>query len=357
MIASVFKKVGKGKVLAIVEQAQGSVCVEDLISPTSENLVAVIENIKSNAYEVAPATINLALHGHLPHKPISVNSSELKIITGARFHNDYALECTITDLNALAETDIRAAGDVAQQITEIFISKSGTIREPALINSLAAGTMRKFKDFLTMHHTKFQTLTGMDKVNSVADLLNELRRIQGRLVDPAVIAHFCRILNEEILPLDILGPTLRFSITDSLCRFYLSEVDENQLIIGIDNNNGVSLCANSDATHFVILANDIDNNTNKSVIKRMYETKCEELSNLFTYGPTNVLVYDASKLKGSIKSLNRYNSEDVAELVREHELEVVDTIIGYGFSNAENLENITLRAFVKKYQNDLRFNA
>lgn len=357
MIASVFKKVGKGKVLAVIEQAQGSVCLEDLVSPTSENLVALIENIKSNAYEVAPANINLALHGHLTHKPISVNSSELKIITGARFHNDYALECTITDLNALAETDIRAAGDVAQQITEIFISKSGTIREPALINSLAAGTMRKFKDFLTMHHTKFKTLTGMDKINSVVDLLNELRRIQGRLVDPAVIAHFCRILNEEILPLDILGPTLRFGITDSLCRFYLSEIDENQLIIGIDSNNGASLCANSDATHFVILANDIDNNTNKSVIKRMYETKCEELSNLFTYGPTNVLVYDASKLKGSIKSLNRNNGEDVAELVREHELEVVDTIIDYGFSNAENLENITLRAFAKKYQNDLRFNA
>lgn len=356
MIASVFKKVGKGKVLAVVEQAQGSFCVEDLVSPTSANLVALIENIKSNAYEVIPANINFALHGHLTHKPISVNSTEVKIITGARFHNDYALECTIADLNTLAETDIRAAGDVAQQITEIFISNSGTIREPALIDSLAAGTMRKFKEFLTEHHTTFHPLTGMDKVKSVVDLLNELRRIQCRLVEPTVIAHFCRILNEEILPLDILGPTLRFGITDSLCRFYLSEIDESHLIIGFSNNGGASLCAKSDATHFVVLANDIDNNTNKSVIKRMNETKCEELASLFSHGPTNVVIYNARNLKGSIKSLNRNNNEDVAKLLSEHELELVDTIIDYGFSNVENLENITLRAFAKEYQNDLRFN-
>lgn len=356
MIASVFKKVGKGKVLAVVEQAQGAVCVEDLISSNSDNLVALIEDIKSNSFAIAPATINSALHGHLTNKPISVNSCELKIITGARCHNDYALECTITDLNILAEKDIHAASDVAEQITTIFISKSGTIREPALIDSLAAGTMRKFKDYLVEHHTALQALTGMDKVKSVVDLLNELRRIQGRLVDPAVIAHFGRILNDEILPLDILGPTLRFGITDSLCRFYLAQIDASHLIIGFNNIGGASLCANSDATHFVVLENDIDNNTNKSVIKRMNETKCEELSNLFRYGPLNVVIYNASKLKGSIKSLNHNNYEDVAKLVREHELEVVDTIIDYRFSNIENLENITLRAFAKEYQNDLRFN-
>ncbi|MCP0917814.1 hypothetical protein MUB04_14860 [Acinetobacter indicus] len=357
MIASVFKKIGKGKILAVAEQTHGSMCFEDMITSDSSNLVALINEIKNNAFNVAPSKINSALHGHLSNKPISLNASELKTIIGARANNDYALECTIIDLNFIAEKDIHAACDVAQQITEIFISKSGTIREPALIDSLAAGTMRKFKDFLIEHHATFKTLTGMNKINSVVDLLNELRRIQGRIVDPAIIAHFCRVLNEEILPLDILGPTLRFGITDSLCRFYLAQIDESQMVIGMSNHGAISLCANSDATHFVFLTNDIDNNTNKSVIKRMNQQKCEELSSLFRYGPINVVIYNASKLKGSIKSLNHNNQQDVATLLCENDLEVVDTIIDYNFSNVENLENTTLRAFAKEYQNDIRFTA
>lgn len=358
MITSLFKKVGKGKILAVVEQAQdSSICLEDMISPASENLVALIDNIRTNAYEISPAKINAALHGHLSTKPISLNSSELKVIIGARTHNDHAIKCTIDDLNILAEKDIHAACDVAEQITEIFISKSGIIREPAMIDSLAAGTLRKFKDFLVQHHNTFPNLKGMDKINSVVDLLNELCRIQDRVVDPEVIAHYCRILNDEILPLDILGPTLRFGITDSLCRFYLAQIDDSHMVIGIDNNGGASLCVNSEATHFIFLEGGIDHNTNKSVIKRMNETKREELANLFAYGPVNVVIYDASKLKGSIKSLNRNNHEDVVEILRENDLEVVDTIIDYGFSNTENLENITLRAFAKEYQDDLRFTA
>lgn len=357
MIVSIFKKIGKGKILAVLTQGQSSISLEGLVSPNSKNIVALIKNIKENAFEVAPSKVNAALHGHLSTKPISLNSSELKIIIGARSHNDYALECTINDFNFLSEKDINAAEGVAQQITEIFISKSGVIKKPALVDSIANGTLRKFKTFLTDHNDTFQTLAGMDKINSVVDLLNELRRIQGRLVDPEVIAHFCNVLNDEILPLDICGPTLRFMITDSLCRFYLAQINESYMLIGISNHGAISLCANSDSSHFISMSNGIDNNTNKSVIKRMHETKCEELTNLFSYGPTNILIYDASKLQGSIKSLNHNHQDNVANMLVENNLEVVDTIIDYSFSNIENLENITLRAFAKEYQNDLRFTA
>jgi hypothetical protein len=351
MIAATFKKHGKEKFLAVVKPHNSFYDIAEFIGENSDALKTLIAEIKDNAFSISPDQINKVLHGNLSSKPASLIAYEAKTLVGTRMHIDYALECTITDLEFLAEKDLESASKVAEMIFDVFADKSGEPTESAQIEGLSNFLLAKLHGHLKSQATVMASTSAQGKVTVAIDLMNQIRRTQSRLVDAKPLAHLSRILDAEILSLDILGPTLRFGITDSLSRFYLDHINSSLMIIGITNDSGRTYLVNtSDAQCFYFL-NNIDHNTNKAVITRLHEKATQELCNLFTYGPMVAEIYNVTDLKKSIKELKSYNADDVEALISGYALNVVDRF-DYLYSNNEYFD-IFLRKHLKENQENL----
>lgn len=351
MIAVSFKKHGNTKFLAVIKPQESFFDIADYIGENSDALKGLIARIKDNALLVPPGQINEVLHSHLASKPAALIAYESKTLLGTRMHIDHALECTITDLIFLSEKDLVSASIVAESIVRIFANKDGEPTETAHIKGLSNFLTAKLHNYLKAHAVKLIDATAQGKVDLAVALLNQIRSIQARLVDKKPLTDLCNILDAEILALDILGPTLRFGITDSLSRFYQEHINDSLLVIGVRNEAGRTFLVNSsEAQGFHFICN-IDHNTNRSVIKRMHEKATQELGNLFTYGPMIAEIYNVTDLKMSMKELKSYNVDDVESLIAAHSLEVVDRF-DYLFSASENFD-ISLRIHLKNNEHRL----
>lgn len=351
MIAVSFKKHGKSKFLGVVRPQQSFFDISDYLGENSDSLKALIAEIKENALLVSPDRINKVLHSHLSSKPAALIAYEAKTLLATRMHIDYALECTITDLNFLAEKDLTSASQVAETILKVFINVNGEPTDTAHIKGLSNFQTTKLHVNLRNIAPQLVDSTAQGKVDLAICLLNHIRHCQARLVDATPLTDLCKILNAEILSLDILGPTLRFGITDSLSRFYQDHINSSLIVIGITNDSGRTFLVNtSDACAFHFLSN-IDHNTNKAVIIRMHEKATQELSNLFTYGPMVAEIYNVTDIKMTMKELKNYNADDVDSLISAHSLGAIDQF-EYLFSSNDHFD-ISLRIYLKNNEQNL----
>lgn len=344
----IFKKIGNDKFLALVTKNLGTdFSLSNLLVKTNDDLSLLLKNIHENSFSINVSRFNTLMRGDLATIPSSIITFEQKTIIGVKRHIDYALECTCIDLEALKQNDQKISKNAEAYLEKVLNTDSEYILE--ILSHLPSQTANTFKIFLDEINS---SLTDSSNTAEIVSIIQELRRIISRSVDINLIDAVLEMVNKEILPLDILGPTLRIGITESLSKFYLQHLDDNLIFIGLSiNSNSIHLSQSSSSNAFVSIdTTKVDHNTNRSVIKRLNDLRQLEISNIIDDGCDYTLqIFDVTGLTSTVKSLNRYEHNELKHLLnnaQKNNVVHLHTIAEFNYSNLEELE-ANLRSYAR----------